>query len=211
MAQSDYSTAEADKGTKRGKNYIYWTDIVNSLTGRRLASISGGVDYNYIENSITFKSGGAVGDINDMVAWSVQYNHELLQENYDDGVIQLAPQVKPHMHWEQTTAKDYQFTLRYRIQYNGQQKATAWTTLTMSAVNDSAFIYSTGTANQISLFKNGSNENIIELTAGEALSATIQFQLWRTDSETEDVEVTFVDCHAPNDRGGSEEEYIKEL
>lgn len=212
MAQSEYNTAEADKGTKRGKNYIYWNDVVNSLIGRRLTSTSGRVDYNYAENTITFQNNGTAGSINDAVIWNIEYNHEMLQENYDDGEgFTLSPQVRPHIHWEQPADLPYEFTLRYRIQYNGQAKTTAWNELTLNAQTDSVFTYVSGILNQISSFKNGSGENVILLNSGEALSATIQFQMWRTDSESGDVEVTFVDCHAPNDRGGSEGEYSKEL
>lgn len=211
MGNSIYNTQEADKGTKRGKNYIYWNDIVNSLIGRRLNSIAGGVDYNYTENTVTFKSGGTAGNINDAVVWNVEYNHEMLQEDYSDGIsLTLTPQVRPHMHWEQPADLPYEFTLRYRIQYNGKAKTTAWSEMTLNTQNDSSFTYVSGTLNQISAFKNGSNENIIPLNSGESLSAIIQFQMWRTDSQAGDIEVVFVDCHAPNDRGGSEQEYVKE-
>lgn len=209
--KSNYTGEQQDKDAKRSKSYIYWGDIVRSIQGRRLSTTSGKVDSNFAENSVTFQPNGTVGNLNDGIGWNVEYNHEYLQVNYtmeDDTV--LVPQLRPHIHWWQPADKAYQFTLRYRIQYNNTAKTTAWTTMTLDASTDSAFAYGGGIWNQISLFKNGSDENIVALTAGQALSAEVQFQMWRTDSESEDIDVKMIDVHAPSDRAGSEQEFVKE-
>lgn len=196
----------------KNEDLLRWTDAVNSLIGRRLASRSGGVDYNYTENAISFSPGGRVGNINDSVIWNMEYNHDNLIYPlvFEDGTT-ILPQVRPHMHYTQGDGLEHIFVLRYRVQYYGHAKTTAWSELTLNTLTDLTFPYVSGDLNQIGMFKDGNGDNKIELASdGSATSATLQFQMWRTDNNGGDILVEFVDSHVPNDGRGSIEEYVKQ-
>lgn len=170
-----------------------WDDLVGSLIGKRLSATTGKVDYDWSENAITFQSGGSISTEADIINFNFQYPHAAIE----DGEMRL------HVHWEQPDSTEREFTVKHRIQSNGEAKTTSWTTtvVTCNSTNN-VFTYSSGTLNQITELVNVDMED-----AG--ISATVQFQLARTDSETGDITVTFVDAHIELDSAGSETEYVK--
>jgi hypothetical protein len=169
-----------------------WDDLVNSLIGRRLSSVAGRIDYNYDNNSITMQNNGDIDTANDRLILNLQYPHAAVA----DGVMNL------HVHWEQVSSNDIEFTTQYRIQSNGSAKETAWTTVISSSVSNSVFPYVSGTINQITKLAT------VDLT-GAGISATVQFRVARTDSTTGDIEAVFVDAHVKRDMVGSRSEYVK--
>jgi len=179
-----------------------WTDMVGDLFGKRLASSSGKVDYDYDENAIKFQSGGNINTANDRVGANLEINHERK--------VGTAILFKPHIHWFQAIASGvaipFILTMRYRLQRNGAAKAATWTTVTckVGVGGDDIFDFTgevDGTYNQLSRFPN------IIVTCG--LSDTLQFQMTRTDSESGNMLVYFMDLHGMIDSFGSEEEIAK--
>jgi len=188
----NYTEVEADGTTQAKGDATCWDDVVISLIGRRLYTNQGTVDYNYSENAIVFSDGGDIDDDNDCVIWNLQLPH----------AAKIDSSCYPHIHFEQTSSDNVEFTVRYRIQDNGATKTTAWTTLTADVANDSVFEYTSGTLNQIMQLA------AINLT-GCAISSTIQFRMTRTDSEGGTVNVTFTDTHFEFDMLGSRQQYVK--
>lgn len=171
--------------------FPFWDDIQNSLIGRRLSSSSGTVAYNYAENTVDFSSGGSVTNTNDTVVWNIQLPHGTKPDS----------ELKLHIHFEQSDAVNRTMTVRYRIQNNGQQKASAWTTVSANT-DDAVWTWTTGTLNNILALAT------IDLT-GASLSATVQFQMTRTDALTGVLPVVFADCHVERDMLGSSQEFIR--
>lgn len=169
-----------------------WDDIVGSLIGRQLFSTAGKIDYNFEENAITMAPGGVITTTNDCIIFNLQYPHA--------GIVN--GEMHLHVHWEQTSANNIIFTTQYRIQSNGETKATAWQTV-VSANNDNGiYDYTSGTLNQITELA------IVDLT-GKSISSTVQFRIARTDSTLGDINATFIDAHIARDTVGSRTEYVK--
>lgn len=171
-----------------------WRDMIMDLFGRRLGSVAGSVDYDYEENVIIFSPGGVITNVNDRVGGNQEINHQ-----FEIGVVTF----KPHVHWWQSDGKNYEFTMRYRLQRNGQEKETIWTTLTTTA-NDGndRFEYLSGTINQITKFS--------DITINVGHSDTFQVQLTRTDSEAGDIPMFFFDMHGRIDRLGTNNEFTQD-
>ena len=169
-----------------------WDDVAGSLTGRRLSSTTGKVDYDWDENAVVFQSGGSIATSADIVNFNVQMPHAMKT----DSTVDL------HIHWEQDTATAREFTIKHRTQNNGVNKTSSWTTTVVSTDDDPKFAYPGGTINQIS------DLVAIDMT-GYGISAVIQFQIARTDSETGDLNATFIDLHVEKDTLGSRQEYVK--
>ena len=191
-SSTDYIEVEPDGTVKSVGTSTLWDDIVGSLVARRLTSTVGTLNYNYDENTITMQSGGGITDQNDRLIFNFQYPHAAIT----DGEMRL------HIHWEQDTATTREFTVQYRIQSNGTAKTTAWTQVVVDSNTNNIFTYTSGTINQITELV------AIDMT-GAGISATVQFRLARTDSNSGDVEATFVDAHVEMDTNGSREEYSK--
>ena len=97
-----------------------------------------------------------------------------------------------------------QFNIRTRIHSNGTEEDLAWSTTVVEA-NDTNNIFP----------YNGEN-SLIQITrlkavsmAGMSISAMVDWEFARTDTEPGDVYVRYVDPHYENDTDGSNDEYIK--
>ena len=131
---------EADGTIKREGDATVWDDLVTSLIGSRLYSTAGKVNYNYAENAVEFQPGGSISTEADVINFNYQHPHAAIV----DGSLKL------HIHWEQPNSTDREFTVRYRIQKNGQAKTTTWTTVVVAAnATNNVFTYVSGTLNQI--------------------------------------------------------------
>lgn len=189
----DYAEFEADGTLVYHGGATVWEDIQGNLAGRLLESTAGKVNYNWLENTITFQSGGVITNQQDRVIWNIQLPHA----RKTDSEITL------HFHWEQVDAVAREFTFQYRVQAGGDAKTTGWQTVVVdTSVAQSAYPYVSGTLNQIT------GVTSIDLT-GVELSSVIQFRMARTDAVAGDIEVTFVDCHAELDTDGSREAFVK--
>lgn len=179
-----------------------WKDMIMDLFGKRLSSNVGKVDYDYVENVIIFKANGDITNENDRVGGNQEINHEF--------VIGTDITFRPHIHWWQQVTTSavlaHIFTARWRLQRNGQAKATSWNTITANAGSggDDVFDFTSeadGLYNQITRFDD------ITITCG--LSDTIQIQLTRSDANAGDIPVTFFDIHGQIDSQGSDTELTK--
>lgn len=179
-----------------------WKDMVMDLFGKRLSSNTGKIDYDYNENAMKFQSGGSITNQNDRVGGNQQINHEF---KVGDDIV-----FKPHIHWFQEVTggvqKAFVLTMRYRLQRNNFPKTTAWTTVTCSTGTggDDIFDFSgraDGTYNQLSQFP--------DIVRDCNVSDTIQMQVARTDSNSGDMLVYFLDSHGMVDSMGSDEEIAK--
>lgn len=177
-------------------NGLAWRDMITSLFGRRLSSPAGGVTYNYEDNAITFASGGVITNADDRIGGNQEINHQFL--------VGANIELFPHIHFWQSSALNYEFTLRWRLQRNGQARVTDWQTqlITVNDGND-AFPYVSGTLNQIT-------RTPLPITVTCGISDTIQFQLARTDALGGTVEAFFFDIHGKVDGFGSDREALKD-
>ena len=166
-----------------------WEDVQESLIGKRLAATSGKVDYDYDENRVKFERNGSISTTNDRIAFNIQLPHAAKDS-----------ELRVHMHFEDTGLAGT-FTIRYRIQSNGQARTTSWTTTTANTSN-AVFTYSSGTLNNLLSLVN------IDLT-GTGLSDVVQIQVARTDSTSGDIYATFIDAHYEVDAFGSDTEFTK--
>ncbi len=198
MGQITQTTAELQvvldqQDVGNSSTTVGWDDLVSSLIGRRLASTSGKVDYNYGENSVTFAPGGNITNDNDCVVWNLQKPHKTKTNSV----------LKMHFHYWQPDDTDREFTLRYRIQSNDTAKTTAWTEVIVSTNANNTFTYTSGTLNQICTLAD------VDWSAAN-LSSTVQLRMARTDSESGNLDVTFVDGHFATDQErGSRQEFVK--
>ncbi len=173
-----------------------WDDLSGAITGLKLYDTKGKVGMDFDQNSLVFESGGSITTDADCVWFNLQKMHK----------IKIDSELRMHLHYTKTDTTEREFTLKYRIQPNGGAKVTTWTTITTTtnATND-VFPYTSGSINQIVQFL-----DYIDWS-DSMISSTVQFKLARTDSESGDVEVTFIDGHYEADSFmGSNAEYSKE-
>ena len=179
-----------------------WKDMIADLFGRQLSSPAGKVGYDWNDNAITFSRNGDINQSGDRVGGNQEINHE-----HQVGADIL---LYPHLHlWVEVATGVEQtatFLMRWRLQRNGQAKATTWTSLSVST-NDGKGIFDlsgvpNGTYNQVLQF-----DPITLPVVG--ISDTIQFQMTRTDNINQDIKVYFLDFHAAVDSSGSDQPYTK--
>lgn len=198
---TNYTKFKTDGTVRSYGTATAWQDMIADLFGKRLNSVAGSVDYDYDDNAITFQSGGDITDAADRVSGNLEINHQFK--------VGTNITFKPHIHWFQQVTSgavtSFVWTLRYRLQRNNAAKTTSWTTITCSAgTADDVFDFTgeaDGLYNQLSRFD--------DITVTCAISDTIQFQMTRTDSETGNANVYFMDLHGEVDSFGSDEEISK--
>ncbi len=169
-----------------------WDDITGSLVARRIEYGTGKLNYNYANNSISIDKNGSITNSADTLIFNFQIKHNAKL----DSIMSL------HIHYEQESTTDREFTVKYRIQKNGQSKETLWVTTVIPIIANNVFSYTSGTINQIAKLVN------VDLT-GANISDMVQFQLCRTDSNSGILEATFIDAHYEIDSLGSRQEFVK--
>lgn len=170
-----------------------WDDIVGNLIGRTLFSTAGTLDYNFGENAIVMQRNGNIASSSDRLIFNFQKPHGTKQ----------ASEMRLHIHWQQPDARNYIWTVQYRIQDNFTTATTAWQTVTSeSNINNARPYPGSGVFNQITKLINVDMSNV-------GISSTVEFRVCRTDANTSDILVKFVDAHIEWDGQGSEEEYEK--
>lgn len=168
-------------------------DVLGALFGKSLFSTSGKVDFDWDELAGVFQSGGAVDTLADMFPFVAQYPHGALV----DGKFEL------HAHWKQYNTDARQITIKHRVVSNLRVWNDTWVTTVVDLTSDNALgAYPGGDFAQIT--------PLLEVDMiGESISAMIDFKIWRTDTNTGDMLVKFVDGHVEKDAMGSRERYIK--
>jgi len=173
-------------------------DQTTSLKGKLLASTAGKADWDYDRHAVEFATAGDIAVAGDKVGDENQYAHG----------AKVDGDVFYHIHWFQTDTyanMPVQFTFRHRLHSNGAEENTSWTTAVVEA-NDtnSAFTYD-GETSLLQITRLAT----VDMT-GASISALIDWELARTDSETGDVYVKYVDPHIELDTIGSNTEYVKD-
>jgi len=189
---SGYSQFENDGTIRFDGDATTWDDIVGRLVANKLESVAGKLQYDYDENAIIMQSGGSITNNSERLIFNFQYPHAAIV----DGEMRL------HVHWEQVSSNQIEFTTQYRVQSNGAAKVTSWTTAPSNSVDNSKFNYVSGTLNQITELAT------VDMTDA-GISATVQFRFARTDSTSGDISAVFVDAHIERDTIGSRQEYVK--
>lgn len=189
--EANYTEFETDGTPVQRGDATLWDDLTGSLIARRLESTAGRLQYDYEENAIIMQNNGTLGTISDTLVFNFQKPHG----------AKVASEMRLHIHWEQVSSNNIVFSGRYRIQSNGEAKSTAWTNFSADT-SDNIYSYSSGTLNQITQLVN------VDMTTS-GISATIQFQLARTDGTTGDINATFIDAHIERDNNGSRTEFEK--
>jgi hypothetical protein len=173
---------------------MVWDDIAGNLFGKSIYSPSGKIDYNWVENTITFQSAGSIKNLADRIQFNLQFPHATY---FGPGST-----VGLHIHWLQDSVVPRIFTIQYKIQRNGEAYETTWEEIIVDTNVNPIYSYTSGTINQIS--------ELVEIDLlGYRLSDILQIRMARTDSEVGDCEVTFVDAHIMLDSDGSQDEYVK--
>jgi len=172
-------------------------DQTTSLKGKLLASTAGKADWDYDRHACKFQSGGSIATAGDKVGDENQYPHGAKTDG----------DVFYHVHWFQTDTyanMPVQFTFRWRLHSNGAEEETSWTTAVVEAnPTNNAFTYTAETSLlQITRL------DTVDMT-GASISALIDWEFARTDSETGDIYVKYVDPHVELDTIGSNTEYVK--
>lgn len=189
---TDYAEFESDGTLQFHGAATVWEDVVIPFAAYRLESVAGTLAYNWANNSITVSPSGTLGDDTDTLVVTYQIPHRAKTDST----------AKFHLHWEQPADQAYTFSARYRIQRNGQAKATSWVGPTTVTTASNIFTYTSGTLIQITEMLD------IDLT-GLNPSDLIEIQFARTDATSGDIELISGDCHFECDTLGSRSEYSK--
>jgi len=207
---SNYFEVRADGTVRLIDNATAWRDMIMDISGRRLHTAGGKVDYDNENNAIDFSSGGSIAIAADRVQGNQEINHQYL---VGDNIV-----FKPHIHWFQevtshtpdvldTTA--YEITLRWRNARNGygiNLTIPDWTTTVLT---------SNGTNNIFGITNIGGKEYMCQITRFPdiittcSVSDTIQCQMARTDALGGNMLIYFFDLHGQIDSYGSDEEIAK--
>jgi len=170
-----------------------WEDISEPLNGDNLFSTPGTADYDWAELCVTLAPSGNIATNADLVTQVYQLRHATKPDS----------EFRFHIHWEQKDATARQFTWKYRLQNQGQAKATAWSSnIVVSTTANNAFPYTSGTINQITSLGSIS-------LSGLSLSSIVQIKLTRSDAVAGTINATFIDMHYEKDSFGSNTEYVK--
>lgn len=182
----------------------FWLDLLGPVTGSRLDSSSGRIDFDYFNGAIGFQANARYP--NEPLVFRMQIQHYWKIETAG----------KPHIHWKQQHATEIpNWLFAWKFSKNGAADAieTDWTNYTLSVIESHAFEYSSGVMNQISIFPD------MDLTGGNVsdLLTCVLFRdsgndssLFAGNDPSSLVEiVTDLDLHIQVDTPGSRQEYIK--
>ncbi len=147
------------------QNDTGWDDLRFPFFGRRMDVTSGRLDYNYTELGIDFADNCLVR-YQEQIGMIAQLQHSYKYES----------DIRPHLHWLQSSANVPNWLLSYRVYENGATPPS-WTD---AAYSSHAFAYSSGTILQITHFPT------IDMTGINSVSAFIDFKMYRdtTNSST---------------------------
>ena len=176
-------------------NARVWDDHTGDLTNATLTSNNTLVAQNFAEGGVEFSPSGDIDDDDKCITMVVQKEHKVAN----------ASSAHFHVHVDQTSGTDdIQFAMKYRIQGNGEEKTTAWsTTETFSILTSNVFTFDGHTSlNQILLLCE------IDLSA-VMISSNIELKIARTDAVVGNIRATFIDGHFFIDSMGSDQEFVK--
>lgn len=143
-----------------------WWDEKMPLIGQRIDTTSGRIGYNYTENFLFFADNARYA-ATEQISISTQVNHDWL----------IGTNLRPHIHWAQSSANIPNMVLGYRVWDNGAAIPPTWTLMIPAASGGRpsahVFTYTAGTIGQITTFGE------IDMSSITGLSANLQFKIWR--------------------------------
>ena len=186
-----------------GTEELGWEDLRFPFSGLRLDSNSTRYSYDYVNGLVCFNSNSRYP--NEPISMIAQLPHSWKEES----------QVRPHMHWIQTSSDQPNWLLAYRIYKNGDGTSidSDYSNYNFLTVESNVFPYASGNLVQISNF------GMIDMT-GVGLSDCIHFVVFRDvfntsgeferpeSSESNAYSIEF-DIHYQSNSLGSREEFIK--
>ena len=207
VAGGNYHETRVDGTVRLVGGATAWRDMIMDVSGRRLNSTVGKVDYDWNNNAIDFASGGSITTEADRVQGNQEINHQYL--------VGTDITFKPHFHWFQAApagvldATAYEISMRWRLvrnSYGIDLTIPDWTTIVATCgvtnnIFDNTNLNSKEYLGQITRFP--------DMTFTCSVSDTIQLQLARTDSLGGNLLMFFLDIHGQVDSFGSDEEIAK--
>jgi len=197
----NYTQIDPDGSIRHFGKATCWKDMVADLFGKKLNNNTGRVDYDWDNNALKFQNDGSLSTVADRVQGNLEINHEF---KVGVGIV-----FKPHIHWFQqdvNLSDKYVIGMKYRLQRNNNLTTQDWTTLEL-VLNDGQEIWTPPALgsgewfNQISSFP--------DITVDCGISDTLQFQMTRTDSFSQNILVYFMDVHGEIDSPGSRDVIVK--
>ena len=210
FAGGDYISLNKTQGIRYHGDSTVFKDMIGDLFGKRLASVAGGVNYDYINNCLDFASGGSIADPNDRVQANIEINHEML--------VGSGVEFFPHDHWFQEVVSHlpdvldsvaYELTIRWRLVRNGygvDLTTPVWNTVTITNGSDNVFDASNAEGKE---YMGQITRSSSSITVDCGISDTIQIQMARTDALGGTLKVFFFDIHGAVDSDGSDDEIYK--
>ena len=176
-------------------------DLVGDVMSKRLYATSGTIDYNWDENAMKFQKNGSLSDKSKRLQYNLQVPH--------GAAIGVYSYFRMHLHLWIEGSLNATYAIQYRKERNGEEKNTSWTTITTvtgnittKGTNDIFDPTGKTVLNQITIFPE------IDISDMK-ISDTIQIRLARTDGNTGDQLVYFIDGHIAMSDDGSEVEFEK--
>ena len=180
----------------------------DDLLGSAMNWESGGwgssyIEKNYDDNTVDFAASGDLSDSTKRASFNVQLYHKMVQGT--NAYFQM------HWHWLQSDTTEFTFACQYR---KVKKPANAgldgveigsWTTLSAVTTNttNNFFTYATGTTiHQVCEWDE------IDITDMH-VSDILQFRVARTDANSGDMQVLYLDAHYAIDMAGSLYKWVK--
>jgi len=202
IALGNYTEFEIDGSLEFIGDATVWEDLRFPLSGQRLDSSSGRIDFNYFNGGVDYQSNARYPD--EPVSMLAQLSHGT---KFDE--------IRPHMHWLQISSDVPNWLLAYKVIENSETttKETDFSNHTLLTIQSHAFTYVSGNLVQISSF------GAIDISS-LGISDCIHFVLFRDSSNTSgefsgadpSSSVEFVyefDVHYEIDTIGSRSEFTK--
>lgn len=176
-----------------------WRDAKFPLTGQRLDSSSGRIDYNYVDGTVDYQDNARYPE--ELVIFTDQRNHDWAQGTY----------IRPHIHWDQNQAGTPNILMEYIMYDNLSQIPTTWTKI---VIDQHEGTWTSGKMGQLSY------SDLIDASSLANVSAITKWKLYRdtnntsglfagADTYTGNWQVTEFDIHEQVDGSGSTTEFSK--
>jgi hypothetical protein len=146
-----------------------YDDLRFPLTGRNIDVVSGRLDFDYYNGTVTFAA-NARFDLAETISFTVQLPHAWKQ----------GTSVHPHIHWVQQGADVPNWLVGYKIYKKGTTSLALETDFSnhiMLPHSSNVYTYSSGVLEQITSF------GLIDMT-GCTISDTLHMCLWRDSANT---------------------------
>lgn len=182
-------------------NGTTWDEISNAFVGQNIYTSFGRVDYNY--DDLTLDFGATARYPEEPVGIVTQIPHARKADS----------DIRPHIHWMQTSAAMPNILIAYRM-YNNGAVPGSWELKALTA-SDNAYAYTSSGMQQLTSFNlpEGHGE-------GLEVSFTFDLKIYRdsanasglfsgADAYSGSLSLKYFDIHVERDMNGSREEFVK--